>query len=124
MLLLFEKTVLHYIAIKFHQTALADRLVENRLALRALDHLSTATPTPLPRKSPYRKGGKGSSGSAFDLWSSGVTPKSGDRPDSRAGSPPDGRKPRKQGKNVAGVIVDQVCLNPFLILAQNVTRLL
>ncbi|KIY60581.1 hypothetical protein CYLTODRAFT_462037, partial [Cylindrobasidium torrendii FP15055 ss-10] len=39
-LLLAEKLALHPVAIRFHQKALADRLAENQLALRALDRLS------------------------------------------------------------------------------------
>jgi hypothetical protein len=40
MLLLVEKLFLHFVAINFHQKALADRLTENRLGLKALDALS------------------------------------------------------------------------------------
>ncbi|KAH6914178.1 Mechanosensitive ion channel-domain-containing protein [Coprinopsis sp. MPI-PUGE-AT-0042] len=105
MLLLLEKTILHYIAIRFHQTALADRLTENRLALRALDHLSTAAPTPM-KKSPYRKGPRGASSSAFDVWNT-ATPKSSGKSDFPSDSPP-AKRQRKQNKNVANVIVDQV----------------
>ncbi|KAG8966707.1 hypothetical protein FRC03_011455 [Tulasnella sp. 419] len=39
-----EKVFVRIIAIRFHQKALADRLHENRIALKALDKLSTATP--------------------------------------------------------------------------------
>ncbi|KIY52928.1 hypothetical protein FISHEDRAFT_63582 [Fistulina hepatica ATCC 64428] len=38
-----EKLFLHYVASNFHERALADRLAENRLGLKALDRLSTAT---------------------------------------------------------------------------------
>ena len=51
-ILLAEKFFLRFVAIRFHQKALADRLAENRLALKALDRLSNAQPTAL-RKSMY-----------------------------------------------------------------------
>ncbi|KAF9035742.1 hypothetical protein BDZ89DRAFT_1062027 [Hymenopellis radicata] len=43
-ILLVEKLGLHLIAIKFHQKALADRIADNQIALRALDRLSNAHP--------------------------------------------------------------------------------
>ncbi|KAF8216284.1 Mechanosensitive ion channel-domain-containing protein [Mycena galopus ATCC 62051] len=52
MILLFEKLFLRFVAINFHQKALADRLSENRLGLKALDRLSNAQPAP---KKPYAK---------------------------------------------------------------------
>ncbi|TDL20127.1 hypothetical protein BD410DRAFT_821919 [Rickenella mellea] len=52
LILLLEKIFLRFVAIRFHQKALADRLAENKLALRALDRLSNADPS-LPRKSPF-----------------------------------------------------------------------
>ncbi|KAF8597680.1 hypothetical protein BDV93DRAFT_610282 [Ceratobasidium sp. AG-I] len=42
-ILLVEKLFLQFVAIKFHEEALADRLAENHLALKALDRLSNAT---------------------------------------------------------------------------------
>ncbi|KAI0272641.1 hypothetical protein BC834DRAFT_840866 [Gloeopeniophorella convolvens] len=56
-ILLVEKTILHLIAINFHQKALAERLAENRLGLKALDRLSNAHPAPTPKRSPYSKKG-------------------------------------------------------------------
>lgn len=49
-----EKLFLQFVTINFHQKALADRLEENRLGLKALDCLSNAHPV-LPKKSPYHK---------------------------------------------------------------------
>jgi hypothetical protein len=43
-LLLAEKIFLRYVAINYHETALAERLAENRLGLKALDRLSNAHP--------------------------------------------------------------------------------
>ena len=43
-ILLVEKTFLQFVAISFHRKALADRLAENRLGLKALDCLSNAQP--------------------------------------------------------------------------------
>ncbi|KAJ7188741.1 Mechanosensitive ion channel-domain-containing protein [Mycena filopes] len=55
-ILFFEKLFLRFVAINFHQKALADRLAENRLGLRALDRLSNAQPA--PKKPPYAKRGR------------------------------------------------------------------
>lgn len=52
-LLLAEKIFLRYVAINFHRRALADRIEENQIGLRALDRLSNATPNTSARKSPY-----------------------------------------------------------------------
>lgn len=52
-LLLAEKIFLRYVAINFHRRALADRIAENQLGLRALDRLSAATPSPSARRNPY-----------------------------------------------------------------------
>lgn len=64
-ILLVEKIVLRYIAINFHRKALADRLIENRIGLKALDRLSNAEPA--VKKMPYspRRGHVSSSLSAF-----------------------------------------------------------
>ena len=78
-----EKVFLHFVAINFHERALADRLTENRAALKALDRLSNAQPVSAKRV--YgRKGHKHSSlGNSVDLFN--TQPKSG--PSSVEGSP-------------------------------------
>lgn len=53
-ILLVEKLFLHFVAINFHEKALADRLAENRLGLKALDRLSNAQPV-YNKKAPYGK---------------------------------------------------------------------
>lgn len=66
-----EKLFLRFVAINFHQRALADRLAENRLGLRALDHLSNAHPVATNRKTAHeRKGSRNpfnSIGASFDF---------------------------------------------------------
>ncbi|KIL00586.1 hypothetical protein PAXRUDRAFT_821485 [Paxillus rubicundulus Ve08.2h10] len=52
-ILFVEKLFLRFVAINFHQRALADRLAENRLGLKALDRLSNAHPASTPRRPPY-----------------------------------------------------------------------
>ncbi|KAF8673852.1 hypothetical protein AX14_005320 [Amanita brunnescens Koide BX004] len=53
-LLLVEKLFLHFVAINFHRRALAERISENKLALKVLDQLSNA---PAPKATFYgRKG--------------------------------------------------------------------
>ncbi|KAI0629228.1 Mechanosensitive ion channel-domain-containing protein [Trametes polyzona] len=66
-LLLAEKAFLRYVAINFHRKALADRIAENQLGLRALDRLSNAQPA--PKRSPYGGGKKGhrTRGSSLDM---------------------------------------------------------
>ncbi|EJD08533.1 uncharacterized protein FOMMEDRAFT_74431 [Fomitiporia mediterranea MF3/22] len=64
-ILLVEKLFLRFVAIRFHQKALADRLAENKLGLKALDRLSNATPAAaatlrLPYITGKKKGHKGS----------------------------------------------------------------
>ncbi|KDQ61658.1 hypothetical protein JAAARDRAFT_31123 [Jaapia argillacea MUCL 33604] len=66
-LLLLEKVFLRFVAINFHQKALAERLAENRLGLKALDRLSNAQPTPVKR-APCRKKGHKSLASSADLF--------------------------------------------------------
>lgn len=61
MILFVEKLFLRFIAINFHQRALADRLAENRLGLKALDRLSSAHPvSTYPKKARHGKKGKSS----------------------------------------------------------------
>ncbi|TFK25518.1 hypothetical protein FA15DRAFT_686963 [Coprinopsis marcescibilis] len=108
MILLVEKVALHYIAINFHRHALSDRLTENKRALRALDHLSNANPSPT-RRTPYHKKGPKNS-SAFDVWSKTDVGKSTDQ---LQGEEPRPRSKwsfskRKKARHVANVIVDQV----------------
>ena len=55
-ILFVEKLFLNFVAINFHQKALADRLEENRLGLKALDSLSKAHPV-APKKHPHHKHG-------------------------------------------------------------------
>ncbi|KAH9852111.1 Mechanosensitive ion channel-domain-containing protein [Lenzites betulinus] len=89
LLLLAEKAFLRYVAINFHRKALADRIAENQLGLRALDRLSNAQPA--PKKSPYTGGKKGhrSRGSSLDML--GMNGRRS-HPPSRAGSPEHGEK--------------------------------
>ncbi|KAF8315392.1 hypothetical protein DL93DRAFT_2057318 [Clavulina sp. PMI_390] len=54
MLFFAEKLILRFIAIRFHRKALADRLLENQLALRALDKLSIA-PTQSQKQAPKKR---------------------------------------------------------------------
>ncbi|KAJ7695180.1 Mechanosensitive ion channel-domain-containing protein [Mycena rosella] len=54
---LLQQMFLRFVAITFHQKALADRLVENQLGLKALDRLSNAQPAPA-KKGPYAKRGR------------------------------------------------------------------
>jgi hypothetical protein len=59
-----EKLFLNFVAINFHQKALADRLEENRLGLKALDSLSKAHPVASKKPPHHKRGHKGMSTSA------------------------------------------------------------
>ncbi|KAI0763775.1 Mechanosensitive ion channel-domain-containing protein [Trametes elegans] len=133
MLLLAEKAFLRYVAINFHRKALADRIAENQLGLRALDRLSNAQPA--PKRNPYAGGKKGhrSRGSSLDILgmngrrSRPVSPEHGEKggvggsgngaSGSGASSPSQLKEKEKGGKRankrqrrnvVAAVIVDQL----------------
>ncbi|GLB35076.1 putative mechanosensitive ion channel [Lyophyllum shimeji] len=66
-ILLVEKLFLQFVAINFHQKALAERLAENRLGLRALDRLSNAHPV-VNRKPPHARRGHKSPSASVDLF--------------------------------------------------------
>ncbi|KAF9445920.1 hypothetical protein P691DRAFT_709572 [Macrolepiota fuliginosa MF-IS2] len=120
MILFAEKLFLQFVAINFHEKALADRLVENRLGLKALDRLSNATVVPL-RKSPNtRRGHKSASSSVSFGVNTGVGRVQNE---SGEGSPVIEKKPsptgakmrararhhdRQKKKAMTSVIVDQV----------------
>ncbi|KAL5536761.1 hypothetical protein ACEPAF_584 [Sanghuangporus sanghuang] len=119
-ILLAEKTFLRFVAIRFHQKALADRLAENKLALKALDRLSNAQPV-ATKRSPYilnrRKGHKGSAAGSQspsmdvinkELGIDGGAPSEGAATDSagRVKRTQMGRKRRR--KAVGAMIVDQL----------------
>ncbi|THU99162.1 hypothetical protein K435DRAFT_828267 [Dendrothele bispora CBS 962.96] len=116
---LVEKTFLQFVAINFHQKALADRLNENRIGLKALDRLSNAQPSYNGRKNHARRGHK-SPGGSIDLL---TKPKHNRVQSSLEGSPvqekPESTLPSKHHKNtradrkrrrkaMASVIVDQL----------------
>jgi hypothetical protein len=118
LLLLAEKVFLRYVAINYHETALAERLAENRLGLKALDRLSNAHPV-VTKKPPYAAGTArghktnrssiglgflGGAGGARNVVPSGSTSESNspidDKAGSRAASPPkhSGQKKEKAGR--------------------------
>jgi hypothetical protein len=70
-ILFVEKLFLRFVAINFHQRALADRLADNRLGLKVLDQLSNAHPVSTSRKTAHRKKGHrnplSSIGASLDL---------------------------------------------------------
>ncbi|KAI0313274.1 hypothetical protein OF83DRAFT_1165648 [Amylostereum chailletii] len=116
-ILLVEKICLHFVAINFHQKALADRLAENRLGLKALDRLSNAEPA-RPKKNPYiRKGHKSGSfgtASAFfgrekkDAQADINNPASTNGVSTPTPSQSVAARKRHRKKTIAAVIVDQV----------------
>jgi hypothetical protein len=63
LILLAEKLFLHFVAINFHQKALADRLAENRSGLKALDRLANAHPGPNKKGTNGKRGHKSTGGS-------------------------------------------------------------
>lgn len=123
--LFIEKLFLQFIAINFHEKALADRLAENRLGLKALDRLSNAH-SPVPTKRvPYTKRGHKPANSSigfFDLPAESYTNSS--TPETTPETQPtrmtqgissqSNRLPKRKKKAMTSVIVDQVCpCSPF-----------
>jgi hypothetical protein len=123
LILLAEKTFLQFVAISFHRKALADRLAENRLGLRALDRLSNAQPAPTKKAPHSRRGHKHRTNSSFGLYGHKSTHE--EEPNgqgSAPGSPAPGEKAghllrkrtghaerkQKRRKAMATIIVDQV----------------
>lgn len=124
--MLVEKLFLQFVAINFHEKALADRLEENRKGLKALDRLSNAQPMQ-NKKSPYGKRGHKSASASVDLF--GISHRGhtkvgqtgadawSEKHDSPA--PPNARhvdRQRKRKKPMTSVIVDQVC---FLVTTRS-----
>ncbi|KAK0440944.1 Mechanosensitive ion channel-domain-containing protein [Desarmillaria tabescens] len=99
---LVEKLALHFVAINFHQKALADRLTENQFALRALDRLSNSQPWAWNKKGPNVKKGHKSPASSVDLNTLAQESEK-TRPKNFKG-----RNRRRKNKAMASVFVDQV----------------
>ncbi|KAG7444519.1 uncharacterized protein BT62DRAFT_934160 [Guyanagaster necrorhizus] len=100
---LVEKLALHFVAINFHQKALADRLNENQFALRALDRLSNSQPSTWNKMAPNVR--KGHKGSASSLGLSTLAQES-DKTQRKNFKGRDRRRTRN--KAMTSVIVDQV----------------
>jgi hypothetical protein len=117
-LLLAEKVFLRYVAINFHRRALADRITENQLGLRALDRLSNATPNPAIRRHPYgnaaKKGHRSSAligAQASSSTSSPINEKDETQlEESGSKGKKELRQRRKQRSTVASVIVENLGL--------------
>jgi hypothetical protein len=120
-----EKLFLQFVAINFHEKALAERIAENQLGLKALDHLSDASTTQTKKA-----GGKGikiptplnySNAGRLEKEAGLMTEtfpvkEEDDVKKGRSPSPiPSSLPKRKKRKNVTSVIVDQVGLTslPF-----------
>ena len=105
-ILFVEKVFLQFVAINFHQKALADRLAANRLGLRALDRLSNAH----TQKALYvKRGHKAPSPVGFFDFAPGTYPphKVGDStPEEYLAQP--SKMPKRKKKLMTSVIVDQV----------------
>jgi len=115
LIILAEKVFLRFVAINFHQKALAERLAENRLGLEALDRLSNAQPNP-QRKSHYGKKGHKSTASV-DLIkghrnghgaSSSTNSPTGEKSSSPVAKSGHAERKRRRRKFMASIIVDQV----------------
>ncbi|TBU30708.1 Mechanosensitive ion channel-domain-containing protein [Dichomitus squalens] len=114
LLVLAEKAFLRYVAINFHRKALAERIAENQLGLRALDRLSNAQPA--PKKNLYfGKKGHRSRGSSLDMLGMGGEKGGASGSNSGTSSPTEKKskqsqkQAKKQRRNlVTSVIVDQL----------------
>ncbi|KXN90176.1 hypothetical protein AN958_04666 [Leucoagaricus sp. SymC.cos] len=121
MILFAEKFFLHFVAINFHEKALADRLAENRLGLKALDRLSNASVTPARKPANARRGHKSPGSSAsYDVLTtsnrtqnesgegSPITPEKKSSPSSPKMRIRVRHSDRQKKRAMASVIVDQV----------------
>lgn len=122
-----EKLFLQFVAINFHEKALAERIAENQLGLKALDHLSDAPITQTKKAGP-RRGMKsptpldysnaGRLEKAASLMTESFPVKEEDNVNvksDRSSSPNPSSLHKRKKKNVTSVIVDQVGLTclPF-----------
>ncbi|KAF7309662.1 hypothetical protein MIND_00337300 [Mycena indigotica] len=107
-ILFFEKLFLRFVAINFHQKALADRLAENRLGLKALDRLSNAQPT--VRKTAYGKRGRKTPTGSVDFSALRLKDPEVTQHTPTASKTPKQTPTRKQRRRKAmtSIIVDQV----------------
>ncbi|KAJ1307021.1 hypothetical protein OPQ81_008000 [Rhizoctonia solani] len=72
-ILLAEKLFLQFVAIRFHEEALADRLAENHLALKALDRLSNAAGSKFKPFKKKHKAGAASRNASVELLAASGT---------------------------------------------------
>ncbi|KAG8682823.1 hypothetical protein FRC11_014348, partial [Ceratobasidium sp. 423] len=72
-ILLVEKLFLQFVAIRFHEEALADRLAENHLALKALDRLSNAAGSRFKPFKKKHKAGAASRNASVELLAIGTS---------------------------------------------------
>lgn len=121
-----EKLFLQFVAINFHEKALAERIAENQLGLKALDHLSDA-PITQTKKAGLRKGMKSPTpldySNAGPLKAASLMTESfpvkeednGNVKSDQSSSPNPFSLHKRKKKNVTSVIVDQVGLTclPF-----------
>ncbi|KAJ6474595.1 Mechanosensitive ion channel-domain-containing protein [Mycena vitilis] len=106
-ILLVEKLFLRFVAINFHQKALADRLAENRLGLKTLDRLSNAQPA--PKKAPYGKRGRKTPTNSVDFSNLRLNQtETQDKPSSSKLPRKDSARKQKRRKAMASIIIDQV----------------
>ncbi|KLO11534.1 hypothetical protein SCHPADRAFT_830996 [Schizopora paradoxa] len=105
-LLLAEKIFLRFVAIDFHRKALADRIAENQLGLKALDRLSNAQPSgmrvpfSISKKRGHKSPGDSRRGSVAHM----VASHNAERTSKQATR----ERKRKQRKAIAATIVDQL----------------
>lgn len=115
--LFVEKLFLQFVAINFHEKALAERIAENKLGLKALDHLSNA-PITHTKKSPRKlEGMKGPLPLNYsnagriekeDSLTTEILPVKEDDNGNVKNDRSSQKKRKKKRKNVTSVIVDQV----------------
>ncbi|CAE6438170.1 unnamed protein product [Rhizoctonia solani] len=115
-IMLVEKLFLQFVAIRFHEEALADRLAENHLALKALDRLSNAAGSKIKAFKKKHKAGAASRNASVEMLGTGTGTNS---PVSRPGTPDanqalktplseKAKAKKKRKKAVASVLGDAV----------------
>ncbi|CAE6428030.1 unnamed protein product [Rhizoctonia solani] len=110
-ILLIEKLFLQFVAIRFHEEALADRLAENHLSLKALDRLSNAAGSRFKPFKKKHKAGAASRNASVELLGVGTGTNSPvsrpDTPDPGAHKAPLSEKEKakkKRKKAIAGML--------------------
>ncbi|KAF9484506.1 hypothetical protein BDN70DRAFT_797752 [Pholiota conissans] len=103
-IIFIEKVFLQFVAINFHQKALADRIAENQLGLKALDRLSNAQSSPTTRKTQNPKHRIGEINESSAMNGHNISTQNAPKSFATKSS----KHPKRKKQPMTSVIVDQV----------------